>query len=107
MTKTQNNYISSTRGVLTASKVKTAQLNLKAYKVIFEDTPDEVAQSLEDDKADHFAFGTMAHKILENFNQEDITIKEVVDRFLEEYDITNRYQKAELKEMILEKDKEN
>lgn len=56
MTNTQDNYISNTRNVLTASKVKMARNNLKAYKVIYMDTPDDVAQTIEDGREDHFEF---------------------------------------------------
>lgn len=46
----------------------------------------------------------MAHKLLEQFTEENISVKQIVDAFLEEYDITNRYQKKDLTEMILQKD---
>lgn len=46
----------------------------------------------------------MAHRLLEQFTEENISVKQIVDAFLEEYDITNRYQKKDLTEMILQKD---
>lgn len=106
MTNTQESYIQNTRDVITASKIKMASNNLLAYKIVYKDTPDDVASTLEEEKADHFSFWTLAHKILEQFNNENLTIQEIVDKFLEEYDITNQYQKKELLEMILKKEEE-
>lgn len=105
MTNTQQSYIENTRWVITASKIKMADINLLAYKKVYIDTIDDVAALMEEEKADHFTFWTMVHKILEKFNEENKDIAAIVDAFLEEYDITNRYQKADLKDMILEKEK--
>ena len=48
----------------------------------------------------------MAHKLLEMFNEKNVTLQEIVDQFLEEHDITNRYLKADFQQMIIEQKKE-
>lgn len=46
----------------------------------------------------------MAHSLLEKFTKENITLEQIVERFLEEYDITNRYQKKDLADMLINAD---
>lgn len=106
-TETKNkSYINTTRDVLTASKIKLAMMNLKAYNIVYNLTPEDVAEIYEEKKEDHFQFWTMAHKLLEMFNEKNVTLQEIVDQFLEEYDITNRYLKADFQQMIIEQKKE-
>lgn len=99
-------YINTTRNILTASKIKLAMMNLKAYDIVYNLTPEDVAEIYEDKKEDHFQFGTMAHKLLEMFSEKNMTLEDIVNGFLEEYDITNRYIKDDLKEMIIQQKKE-
>jgi hypothetical protein len=47
----------------------------------------------------------MAHKLFEKFTDRNITLQEIVDEFLEEYNITNRYLKDDLKQLIIEQKK--
>lgn len=101
-TTTQKSYINTTRNILTASKIKLAMMNTKAYNIVYNLTPEDVAETYEEKKEDHFQFGTMAHKLLEMFNEKNLTLQEIVDKFLEEYDITNRYLKADYIEMIIQ-----
>lgn len=76
-------------------------MNLQAYNIIYNLLPEDVAERFEESKADHFQFGTMCHKLLEIFPKKN-SIKEIVDEFLEQYDITNRYLKADYIEMIIQ-----
>lgn len=94
-------YINTTRDILTASKIKLAVMNLKAYNEVYNNTPEDVAELYEDKKEDHFQFGTMAHKLLEMFNEKNMTLEAIIDGFLQDYDITNRYLKDDYKEMII------
>lgn len=55
--ETQNkSYINTTRDVLTASKIKLAMMNLKAYNIVYNLTPEDVAEIYEEKKEDHFQF---------------------------------------------------
>lgn len=107
-TPTENkSYINTTRDILTASKIKLATMNLKAYNIVYNLTPEDVAEIYEDKKEDHFQFWTMAHKLLELFNTSNKSLEEIISAFLEEYDITNRYLKDDLKNMIIEQKKQS
>lgn len=98
------NYISDTRDSITASKLKLAWENKLCYKAVYIDTPDDVAQKYEDEKVSYFNFWTMAHQFLEQYNSWSMTLQELVDNFLDEYNITNMYQKKELVDKIVEAD---
>lgn len=98
-------YINDTRGILTASKIKLAKMNLSAFNIIYNMTSRETAEAMEEAKASHFNFGTMAHKLFEKFTNRNVTLQEIVDEFLQEYNITNRYLKDELKTLIIEQKK--
>ena len=91
-------YIADTKWVITSSKLKLFKDSPLAFKVIYSQlSPAELA--IFESEWDHFSFWTMTHDFLEKINGRPVA--EVLESFLCEYNITNRYQKWQLVELIL------
>jgi len=83
-------YIEKTRDSMTASKLKAVFLDPLYFKLKY---IDELNAKEEEDEERHYIVGTAFHYLMEHG----------IDQFSAVYNISDRYQKKDIQEMILKR----